>query len=44
MMRVSRPPGVKVSDAAFEIPFLLDVLLQPAVVQLGHSCIINAEF
>lgn len=44
MMRASTPPGIKVGNAACELPLLLDVLLQPAVVHLDHSCIINAEF
>lgn len=44
LMKASRPPCIKVANAAGEIPPLLGVRLQLAVVQLGHSCIINAEF
>lgn len=43
-MRASRPPDIKVGDAACKFPLLLGFLLQPAVVRLGHSCIINAQF
>lgn len=44
IQRASRPPGIKVGDAAGEISLLLGVRLQLAVVQPGHSCVINAEF
>lgn len=43
-MRASRPPDIKVGDAACKFPLLLGFLLQPAVVRLGHYCIINAQF